>query len=448
MRLPVGGAAPRFVTTHLSTPQDPKSQLPNCSIEELAQLCDRLPLNQPQVRRKFNAMVNEFKKATQPEAQLETQRANQLRREVSDAAEALLKAAQYGDDAHVRALLDKKNPDQLREMLEHCDEKGFTAMHRASMFAHAHVVAILVEKGNEKYVDIEDQFGRTGLFLASGRGHTSMCELLITKYRCSLKSDGKGRTCLMNAAFHGKAETVKLLAKYVDPADRAYYGKSALQAAEEEQHPEVIQVLTELRLHAALLEACKQGSTDEVRSLVAQGGMNVNLCYAGSTPLAHAIRFGATEVALLLVDELGAIVDQKVNRFDETAVLLAAKFGNLDALQALVDRGADVAAVDCYGQTALHIASQSKRSERQAVVEYLVGPPQRVNINTQDAEGRTPLHSAALVRANREVVIFLAQNGADIHIADKWGSRPVDLAREFGEEATAEYLEYFSMKLR
>jgi ankyrin repeat protein len=62
---------------------------------------------------------------------------------------------------------------------------------------------------------------------------------------------------------------------------------------------------------------------------------------------------------------------------------------------------------------------------------------ERLNVNAQDGNGKTPLHYAVTAQQDRsQKVNKLLQNGADLTVQDFNGSTPVDVARQTGDIGT------------
>src|SRR3990167_3971820 len=81
----------------------------------------------------------------------------------------------------------------------------------------------------------------------------------------------------------------------------------------------------------------------------------------GNTALIEAASFGRTDTAKLLLDR-GADINA-INDYGGTAVISAARFwprsdGNTDTVKLLLDRGSDINAVDASGTTALILAAE------------------------------------------------------------------------------------------
>eukprot|EP00879_Flechtneria_rotunda_P025370 GHRR01026956.1.p1 GENE.GHRR01026956.1~~GHRR01026956.1.p1 ORF type:complete len:406 (+),score=133.15 GHRR01026956.1:152-1369(+) len=153
----------------------------------------------------------------------------------------------------------------------------------------------------------------------------------------------------------------------------------------------------------------------------------------GATPLIHAAAHGATAVVQLLINsKQGANTGrqwllQQTTTGGETAVMAAAKGGHLDTLQQLCAVGAETAAVNKHGQSALWLACKHNKP---TVVQHLI---QQCNCdcNQADSTGTTPLMRAAAAAA-KDVVILLLQNskawGLQLGAVDQQGQTAIAYA--------------------
>ncbi len=101
--------------------------------------------------------------------------------------------------------------------------------------------------------------------------------------------------------------------------------------------------------------------------------------------------------------------------------------GDAKTVTAVVkDEGAYIAATDELGRTALHIAA--RYSNREAVEALLrMGAP----VNAQDDRGRTPLHMTRYDQTdNLDIVRLLLEHGADPDAKDEKGEMPIDILRK------------------
>lgn len=104
----------------------------------------------------------------------------------------------------------------------------------------------------------------------------------------------------------------------------------------------------------------------------------------------------------------------------------AAEDGILEQVQAHLNKGCNINALDKDKMSALHHAAFNSHKE---IVALLLMHGADVNVKGQEGQV-TPLHLAA-VRNDREVVEFLLTHGADIHAEDLYGRKPIHYAKSF-----------------
>jgi len=107
----------------------------------------------------------------------------------------------------------------------------------------------------------------------------------------------------------------------------------------------------------------------------------------------------------------------------------------------LIQRGANVNAKNSQRETPLHKAVINPRI-RMILVELLIKAGAKVN---ESVKGGTPLHYAVQL-SRTDLVTILVANGADLTIKDNRGDTPLDLCKQFKNEAVLRKLQEF-MKL-
>ena len=213
-------------------------------------------------------------------------------------------------------------------------------------------------------------------------------------------------------------------------------------------------VLLSAPLHAQdIHRAATSGDTATVRELIrADAGLLETRNTWGRTPLCATARDGGDGATIRLLVGLGADVNAADNS-GWTPIMLAAWRPNKDAVEALLDAGAELpvggregaqilndaaggglerlfdallargASVDTAG--ALLHAAAGGGSRR--IVESLVG--RGFDVNKKDKFGWVPLHIAA-EQGHREIISFLLARGADIDARNMLGQTPYNIARE------------------
>ena len=106
-----------------------------------------------------------------------------------------------------------------------------------------------------------------------------------------------------------------------------------------------------------------------------------------------------------------------------TLLIIAALNGHANIVEVLLEKGANVNAVDSEGWTPLHFAAQNGHA---SVVEVLL--EKGANVNAVNSKGCTPLHSAVW-GGHESVVKVLIQAGANVNAVDKYGRTPLDYAK-------------------
>lgn len=103
-------------------------------------------------------------------------------------------------------------------------------------------------------------------------------------------------------------------------------------------------------------------------------------------------------------------------------LIRAAGNGDVQQVQNLLERGADIEAKDDFDNTPLHCAAFNGH---ESVARLLL--KNKANINAKDGFDWTPLHWA--VSAGHEAVVrLLLENNADIKAKDIYGDTPLQLA--------------------
>ena len=116
---------------------------------------------------------------------------------------------------------------------------------------------------------------------------------------------------------------------------------------------------------------------------------------------------------------------------------LAAHFGHGDAVDALIEAGADVRAFsdNHEGNTALHAALAGRRAMR--IISRLL--TSGADVNARAAGGYTPLHIAAF-HDDVAIVDTLLAHGAAAEARDDEGKTPLAIAEEQGHSLVARRL--------
>ena len=253
-----------------------------------------------------------------------------------------------------------------------------------------------------------------------------------------------GETPVMVAARAGHPQVVELLlTKGANPNAHGARGQTALMWAVSQHHPDVVKVLI---AHNADLKA-RSDVWSEVMAVPPHGYLpyNLKIPHGSETALMFAARVGDLDSAKLLV-AAGANVND-ADAWGVSATTLAAHSGFTDLVLFLLDKGADPNAAP-NGFTALHEAIM-RRDEKMvaSLLEHHADPNTPLKTLTPTRRSSEDFHfEPALVGATPywlaarftepNVMRLLVSHGADplfVHHADWVGEE-----REFGKASRKE----------
>lgn len=166
-----------------------------------------------------------------------------------------------------------------------------------------------------------------------------------------------------------------------------------------------------------LIKASFEGRADEVKSILAKG---TSVDERGTFPNA---RKGIAPKYFI----------------KSTPLMAAAHYGQNDMVSLMLDRGADINAVNFLDMTPLHQASYTGQDE---TVSLLIKRGAKVNVDNSvrfSYDVATPLACAAYFN-NIKTVKLLVANGADINAPGSCNATPLWLAAIRGNLETVEYL--------
>ena len=349
----------------------------------------------------------------------------------------LIAAARNSDLAAVSALLLKKADVNAAE------GDGATALHWASYRDRLDIADLLIGAGAK--VDAANDLGATPLWLAAQNGSAAMTRRLLEAGADPNLRLLAGETPLMVAARSGSADVVELLAaKGADLEARATRGQTALMWAVAQKHPAVVTVLI---AHGADVHA-RSDEWSQVMAVFPHGILDYNrpIPHGRDTALLFAARAGDLESAKLLAAAGADINDE--DAWGVSATVLAAHSGFADVVAFLLDKGADPNAARA-GFTALHEAVM-RRDEQMAAALLARGADANARLGTwtpmrrssrdwnfaPELVGATPFWLAARF-AQPNLMRLLVKHGADPLFVHHASYHAGDPAEPRSERATA-----------
>jgi len=261
----------------------------------------------------------------------------------------LAEVVRSGDTAKAMELLKQGTPGHAVEA------DGTTALHWAVQHDDAKLVRSLLAAGAR--VRSANLNGVTALALAAINGSAPMVELLLNAGADPNAASGEGETVLMAAARTGRPEVLKLLlARGADPsAVERRFGESALMWAAGNDNAEAIRVLVaggaKPDVHSSTIDLPKVNVdfSFAVATALPRGGM---------TALMYAARQGQINAVTALAD-VGANLNE-VDPEGSTALVIAIINAHYEVAARLVEKGADPNVGDAAGMAALYAAVDMK----------------------------------------------------------------------------------------
>lgn len=389
----------------------------------------------------------------------------------------LAEAARRGDVASVQNLLRQKVD------VNGWDAGGTAALHWAVHLGDQALVELLLDAGAD--INAANRYGQAPIHIAVQQHDAAMVKRLLAAGADKEKVDGAGETALLTAARLGDAAIVDelLAAGAAIEARDLDYGQTPLMLAVRQEHKSVVQ-----RLLQAGADVNAQSYAGELQKLVfpsdvpvgTSQGVGINrsglpdrgMRYpitGTKTPLLFATRQGNLELTRMLVEAGGDIEQADVNGITPLinailnhSVVNINRTGKSDHLKIalyLVEQGANVNAMDWYGQTPLWAAvdirnlefavtettNRVDREEAYKLIEALLAkgaepnprikefPPERRFIagtgfnGWVDMTGQTPFLRAAIA-GDLRVLHLLLEHGADPNLGTVGGTTPLMVA--------------------
>ncbi|KAJ3546964.1 hypothetical protein NM208_g1736 [Fusarium decemcellulare] len=339
-----------------------------------------------------------------------------------DGRSALSVAAEHGHKDLVLALVERQAD------LNMADANGASPLWWASRYGHETVVELLLNQGAR--INTPDTDRQSPLSVASQHGHLATVKLLLERGANPNSSTGYGKTALMFAVITRQLHMVELLLRfgaatnYVTPQ-----GDTALSLAEDNGDQELADVIRAAPTYYSTEsdETTSSGDLSLSDSFLSTSAMDRRY----SSMLLDASANGRLAEMERLI-RAGAYPEGYGD--GETPLYMAAAFGQLDAVVALVEHGADPFRRDEQGRTALTAAA---RGGHVSVIKLLhkLGDSLELRVKT----GRSPLLEAASKGHNKAVALLL-DLGAKSESKDSRGGTPLWYAASNGHRAVVELL--------
>ena len=348
----------------------------------------------------------------------------------------LIDAVRRDDLEAVKTLLTQHAPVNATE------GDGATALDWAAHRDNLPIADLLLRNGAN--VNASNDDGATPLYLACTNRSAPMVDRLLAAGADAKSKLLNGETALMNCARTGEVKTVKALLTHGAEVNARESGhqQTALMWAAAQKHPDVVALLLEFGADVrARSLVYTQTVVDEETQRAGREKLNYDVKRGGSTALLLAARAGDVESARILLAKGADPNDRQPDGL--TALGLAAYSGEGPVGMLLLEKGADPNVAD-IGYTALHAAVlRSQVDLVKALLAHGANPNVKLTkgtvIRRQTTDfnlpktllGATPYLLAAKF-CEPAILEALAAGGADIKATMPNGATPLMLAIGLG----------------
>ncbi|XP_077534006.1 E3 ubiquitin-protein ligase MIB2-like isoform X1 [Haemaphysalis longicornis] len=313
----------------------------------------------------------------------------------------LYEACLLGDESAVRTMV-ADGAD-----LEESDKEGRTLLHRMVLGNDVNMVKLLLNLGAK--VNAADKSERTALHAATTR-HVSCVRALA---ECAIGLDvnvqaDNGDTPLFTAVANNSLEVIDVLVN-APGANLAIQNKRGINP-----------------LHLAAMLG-HNGAAHRILSR--EPSLADQRSAQGHTPLQFAVHCGHYRLSKTLLTQGQCTVDAELSR-QTTALGVAVYGGKIHLVELLVEAGADINRPAEDGNTAMHTSLGQWLSLKMDSHYSLSTAPAIRGIVNKLLESRRPAFDPSLALA-----CFLASRGGDLHLRNKSGVTPLQMARRFGPHA-------------
>jgi ankyrin repeat protein len=323
------------------------------------------------------------------------------------------------------------------------DRFGRTPVISAIDRSSAEMLKLLISHGAD--INARGRDGRTALMLAVKDNKPELVKLLVQAKADPGIADEYGSTPVLEAVQQGSNELTRFLVTGktagLDAIDRE--GRGPVMLAVERKAPELLKTL--LEAGADCSQAAKDGYTPVMRAasadwtegvtLLAKSGANMNgVSKQGDSALMWALKREKWRMAAVLIESKA---DPSLPDRNGTTPLMwvAGATGGEDLIRQLADRGAKMNAANSDGETALFIAIKKKNYQ---AIKSLISA--KADVNAVNGNGETALH-LAVKKNDLEAARTLIEANADARKPDNRGYSPLDMAKAQKKAGLVEMLE-------
>ncbi|XP_069176074.1 transient receptor potential cation channel subfamily A member 1 [Procambarus clarkii] len=324
----------------------------------------------------------------------------------------ILKMAAKGDLVELERLY-KSDPTRVAIV----DKRGWTALHHAAANNQTQAIVFLIHHGAD--VDAQDGLGRTALHTAVLKDALDAIDLLLNRGATSSLTDNEGDAAIHLAVNSNKVGSLKRLVGregLVDLYQKDCNGSTALHIAAKYDYEACAKCL----LNSPGFKKCPNQP-----------------CNNGYHPIHLAARnasIGVLEALLNYAESRGCVRKRMITIPDlegNVPLHLAVHGGEIKAVEMCLKSGALISTQQDDRSTPVHLACAQGSCDIVKLMFTLQPEEKMKALTTQDAQGMSPLHCAAMFD-HPQLVRYLIQEGADVDQVDLEHRSPLLLAAAHG----------------
>jgi len=362
-------------------------------------------------------------------------------------ANALHHAAEEGHIENLKWLLEN-----FTELINEVEDRGWTALHFAAKKGNIEIVELLIESGADLKMRTLDGFNSlhlavyhshleivqklilkspsltsetvfaniSALHIAAGNADLKLSEFLVQSGMDPLETDSFGKTCLHWAAENNKLANLKYFLHFHNGyVNVSAQGCTPLHFATVNCSFEAIEYLAENK--ADFHAKDKEGYTAFDLALF----RNDAVAFIGLYKIYFKYLCSENKIFSSVLEESAETIREyqfnDKTEFGHSALHIALVRADLELIQLMVDKGADIEVKDDKGLNALHYAVQFCGPE---IVQFLLETEKgKECVHERDYLQNTPLFYA-VHKADLNIFQLLLANGADPRARDRDGGTP------------------------
>ena len=298
--------------------------------------------------------------------------------------------------------------------VNHCDKKGFTAVHNAAQKGNLDVLKLLKASGAN--IHAQTMSGDNSIMLASiGTGDCDTVRWLIEQGVDVNHCNKEGCTAIHKAAQNSKLDVLKLL-KARGASIHAQSSKDGCNS-----------IMSVLR---------GTGDYDTVRWLIEQG-VEVNDCDRKGFTAVHKAAKKSNLHVLKLLKTSGANTHAQSKDGYNSIMSVLKGTGDCDTVRWLIEEGVDVNHSNRKGYTVVHYAAKKGNLD---VLKLLKASGANIHAQRHTGNGQNSIMSALNGSGDCDIVSWLIEQGVDVNYCDRDGFTAVHYAAQKGKVAALKLL--------